>query len=361
MLNEFKKALPGLLFIVLPIIVISEVLFWLESMYVQSAYHVPAPLIALMIAAIISIVVTNTLHVPARFNDGLQFTTKWLLKLGIVLYGLNFSYSLWFKPGAEWILTIGIVSVVVPILVTYVIGKFLRLDEQAGMLLAVGTGICGISAIVATQQALKSDEESAGMSLATILVFGTSVLLVYPVLAGVFSIGSTVYGIWVGASTLDLPQLVAAALQGGGQESLLAGLWVKSIRIGLLVPVILILMLRLLKHSTADSKMGRHECLRAVRVFPLFIIFFLAAILINTIFPIPVWISSPIASGFGQFLGINLANLLLTAAIVGICFRVRRDVLCRTGWKMLIVGGVAWGVQSLLILWLATRLPIPQI
>ena len=61
-------AAPGLLFIILPILLLSEGLYWLESNYVQAVYHVPPPVIALMIAAVISIAATNLTSLPAKYN-----------------------------------------------------------------------------------------------------------------------------------------------------------------------------------------------------------------------------------------------------------------------------------------------------
>lgn len=356
--REVMAALPGLVFVVLPILVASEAIYWLESNYVESVYHVPPPVIALMIAAVASIVVTNLVEVPRRLQDGLQFTIRWLLRIGIVLYGFNFSYALWFRPGSAWILGIGLLAVAVPLVVGYLAGRLLHLSEDSALLVSVGTAICGISAIVATQQAVKSDEKDAGMSIATILLFGTLVLFAYPVVEGLLGLSSTVYGVWTGATTLDLPQLVAAALQGGGRTSLLAALWVKSIRIGLLVPVIAFLVLRVSR--AGHGKGARAESLsNAFKAFPLFIAVFFAVILYNTAFPLPPSLLSPVASGSGEFLGMNVANLLLTAAIIGICFQVRRDVLGSTGWKFIAVGGIAWAVQSLVVIWLATSLNLP--
>ena len=358
--SEITSAAPGIVIVVLPIIVVSELIYWIESYYVRAVFGIPAPIIALMIAAVIAIVSTNLFDLPKKYLSGLSFSTRWLLRTGIVLYGLNFSYSLWIKPGAQWILVIGVVSVIVPLIAAYYLGKIFHLGEKLSLLVAVGTGICGISAIVATQQAIKSDEESAGMALATILTFGTMVLFLYPVLDGIFSLDKTIYGIWTGGTTLDLPQLVAAALQGGGSSSLLMALWVKSIRIGLLVPVILVLILRLGKSATASDNAANSKYARVLSSFPLFIVGFFLVILLNTFIAFPSWIISPIATGNGEFLGLNAANLFLTAAIIGICFRVRRNVIGRTGWKILTVGGLAWCLQSLIIFLLANILPIPQ-
>ena len=359
---ETKSAVPGLLFVVFPIAVVSELIYWLESDYVEAMYHVPAPVISLMISAVIAIIVTNVWSLPARFSDGVQFSTRWLLKIGIVLYGLNFSYDLWLKSGSQWILAIGFITVTVPMVVAYFLGKLFRLDDHSSMLVSVGTGVCGISAIVATQQAVKSDEESAGMALATILMFGTFILFLYPVLERLLSLSINVYGIWTGATTLDLPQLVAAALQGGGNAALLSALWVKSIRIGLLAPVILVLVMRFSRRGNVSPQVENSSKYRSVlSSFPLFIVAFFLLILVNTITPIPNWIVAPLATGKGEFLNLNLANVLLTTAIIGICFRVRKDVVSKSGWKILVTGGLAWVVQSVLVLWLASSLPIPHV
>ena len=369
--KEILDSLPGLLVIVLPIIIVSEAIYWLEYQYVQSAYHIPAPVVAIMFAAVISIIVTNVIKLPARYNGGLQFSSRWLLRIGIVLYGLNFSYKLWFQTGAGWILAIGLLTVVIPIIIAYLLGKFLHLKRSSAILVGVGTGVCGISAIVATQQATKSDEESAGMALATILVFGTLVLFLYPPLANLLSLTNTVYGVWTGATTLDLPQLVAAALQGGGQTSLSAALWVKSIRIGLLAPVIFVLAAATGEDNNnsddpkVDDKTGvsrrQNRLGAALRAFPLFIVVFFAAILYNTIYPVPTQIASLLATGKGEFLSLNIANILLTAAIIAICFRVRKETVGKAGWKILLTGGASWFVQSLIVFWLAGNVPIPHV
>ena len=357
--REVRAALPGLTFIVLPIFVVSEAIYWLELNYVESVYHIPPPVIALMIAAVLSIVVTNLVEVPQRLQEGLQFTVRWLLRIGIVLYGFNFSYALWFKPGSAWIFGIGLLAVAIPLVVGYFTGRLLQLGRDSTLLVSVGTAICGISAIIATQQAVKSDEKDAGMSIATILLFGTLVLFAYPVVDRLLGLSSTVYGVWTGATTLDLPQLVAAALQGGGSTSLLAALWVKSIRIGLLIPIIAVLVVR--ASRTAHGKEARATSMSAVfKAFPLFIVAFFAVILYNTAFPLSASILGPVASGSGEFLSLNAASLLLTTAIIGICFRVRRDVIGRTGWKFIAVAGIAWAVQSLVIIWLATSLNLPS-
>jgi uncharacterized integral membrane protein (TIGR00698 family) len=363
--KDLEVAAPGLVVIVLPVVMASEILYWIETSEVTPVFKVPAPVIPIMIAAVMALVLTNLRTFSARYDAGMQFSTRWLLRIGIVLYGLNFSYSLWFKQGSLYILLIGVITVVVPLIAAYFFGRVLGLDHDSSVLVGVGTGICGISAILATQQATKSDEKSAGMALATILLLGTGVLLVYPPISNLLHLSSTIYGIWTGATTLDLPQLVAAALQGGGGTALEAALWVKSIRIGLLVPAILLLVLTMKteRKKNEQTKMATNSSAykRIAQNFPLFIIAFFGAILVNTLVVIPSWISSPLGTGKGEFLSLNVANVLLTCAIIGICFRVRKDVVGKAGWKILIAGGAAWAIQSLLVFGLVSVLPLPHL
>ena len=355
---EVRQALPGLIFVILPIAIASEILYWAESRYVQEVFHIPAPVIALMIAGVISIVVTNVVDLPPRYAPGMQFATRWLLRIGIVLYGLNFSYALWFKADSGTILLIGVAAVVIPGVAGYFVGRAFGLQEKSSLLIAIGTAVCGISAIVATQQSIKAKDEEAGMSIATILLFGTFVLFSYPIFEGLLAMSETSYGVWTGATTLDLPQLVAAALQGGGNTSLQAALWVKSIRIGLLVPVVLLLVAL---YGSSDQSDSQSKYSRSLRSFPLFIVAFFIAILINSFYNLPVWLSGPLASGSGQFVGLSVAGAFLTAAIISICFRVKRQVLRTTGWRYIAVGGIAWAIQSVLVLVLVFSLPLPVI
>lgn len=356
--KEVVAALPGLALVILPLGAASELIYWLEARYVEAAFHVPPPVIALMIAAVFGIAVANLVELPENLMPGLQFSTRWLLRIGIVLYGLNFSYALWFRAGSLTILVVGLLAVLFPLAVGYAVGKLLHMGHEASLLVAVGTAVCGISAIVATQESIKAKFEEAGMSIATILVFGTFVLFAYPVLESVIGLGQVAYGVWTGATTLDLPQLVAAALQGGGNTSLTAGLWVKSIRIGLLVPVILVLV-SLSSSGQPGSQSRRYS--QALKAFPMFILAFFGAILLNTFVSIPSSITGPLASGSGQPLSLSVASAFLTAAIIAICLNVKRSVLSKTGWRYVLLGAIAWTVQSLLVLLLVSHLPLPSV
>jgi len=359
--KEISEALPGLLLIVLPVIVVSYILFWAEDTMYMQYYGMQAPVIALMISAILAIVTTNVWKVPDRYQPGLGFTTKWLLKLGIILYGLGFTYAVWFQPGAVWLFIINMVTVVVANVIAYYLGKRFGLTESLGALIGTGTSICGIAAILATQPGIKqSKTEEAGVAIGTILVWGTLGLFLYPLLAGTFQISPVTYGVWVGATIHDLPQIVATALQGGGQIGWKAAMWIKMIRIGMIVLVVLSWTFVFARRAIHGDSAEKTSYWQVAKGFPLFVIAFFLVILLNTVLSVPVPIRGVLATGAGVPLRVSVASICLTSAVIGICFRVRKDTVKGAGWKAVVTGGVAWAVQSILIFTLVSLIPLPS-
>lgn len=359
-LREVSDALPGLLLIVAPVIVASYILFWIEDVVYMQYHRMHGPVIALMIAAILALAVTNILKIPDRYQAGLGFTTKWLLKLGVILYGLGFSYSVWFRPGAIWLFTINIATVVIASATAYYLGKKLGLTNTLGALIGTGTSICGIAAVLATQPSIKqSKTEEAGVAIGTVLLWGTLGLFLYPVIAALFRIPPVIYGAWVGATIHDLPHIVATALQGGGETGWKVAMWIKMIRIGLIIPVVFWWVFTFARRQMSVESGKKTSYWKIAKDFPLFVTAFFVAIVLNTVFALPVDARSILATGAGIPLGASVASICLTSAVVGICFRVRKDIVKRAGWKAVATGGVAWAIQSILIFALINMIPLP--
>ncbi len=359
--KEISDALPGLLLIVAPVIILSYLIFWAEDMLYIRYYGLHGPVIALMIAAILAIAVTNVWKVPDRYQPGLGFTTKWLLKLGVILYGLNFTYAVWFRPGAIWLFIVNLATVIIANATAYYVGKKFGLNDTLAALIGTGTSICGIAAILATQPGIKqSKTEEAGVAIGTILFWGTLGLFIYPVLASIFQISAVVYGAWVGATIHDLPQIVATALQGGGEIGWKVAMWIKMIRIGMIILVVFWWSFTFARQETSGKSAENSRYWKIANRFPLFVIAFFVAIVINTAFTMPVSVRTVLATGAGIPLGISVASICLTSAVTGICFRVRKDIVRGAGWKAVATGGVAWIVQAVLIFMLINTVPLPS-
>jgi uncharacterized integral membrane protein (TIGR00698 family) len=172
-------------------------------------------------------------------DPGLSFSIRPLLRFAIVLLGLQVTATevLALGPGAL-ALAVVVVGVTVPAAIW--LGRLLGVQPGLAALLGMGTGICGASAIVATNQVVRAKDEDVTYALAVITLCGTVGLVVMPLLAGPFGLDSISYGLWAGASLHEVVQAVGAAA-AGGPEAAQSGTVMKLARVMLLAPAIMAL------------------------------------------------------------------------------------------------------------------------
>lgn len=342
---EISEALPGLLAIVFPITVAAELLWYLEIRSKTTFF------VDIFIAAVLALIVANLVKIPQRLAAGPAFAQKWFLRLGIIIYGLKFSYGYLAKTGWQDLIIV-IITVASAIFASLIVGKMTGLDEKTSALIGNGTAVCGIAALMATAPSIKAKEENTSIAIGVVLLWGTLALFVYPVIAAAVHMPAAVYGTWAGAAIHDLPQIIAAAKQGGGNTALEAALMVKMIRIAFIVVVVLGMnILFTVKEQKASGNSSEGTLRTAVKAMPGFVIAFFAVVLINTLVKIPSSISGPLATYPATTSPFTLASLLLTMAIIGICCRCTAQTIKKAGAKALITGLVAFLIQSSLVLW----------
>ena len=236
---DVQKALPGLLLVVMPIALLSEVI-WLIEIHLHATFFVD-----IFIAGVLALIAANIFTLPEWVQGGFTFSTRWFLRLGIICYALKFSYQPLLQTGLPN-LVIVTSTVATALGVSVLGGKLLKLNPRIAVLIGVGTGICGISATIVTSPAIGARDEDTAVTLGTILCWGTTGLLLYPLVNGLFHLSPVVYGAWTGATIHDLPQLIAAAQQGGGSAALKAALFVKLVRVAFIVVLVFFLSKRAL-------------------------------------------------------------------------------------------------------------------
>ena len=172
-------------------------------------------------------------------DPGLSFSIRPLLRFAIVLLGLQVTATevLALGPGAL-ALAVVVVGVTVPAAIW--LGRLLGVQPGLAALLGMGTGICGASAIVATNQVVRAKDEDVTYALAVITLCGTVGLVAMPLLAGPLGLDSISYGLWAGASLHEVVQAVGAAA-AGGPEAAQSGTVMKLARVMLLAPAIMAL------------------------------------------------------------------------------------------------------------------------
>jgi uncharacterized integral membrane protein (TIGR00698 family) len=257
------------------------------------------------------------------FRPGLAVASRRLLRLGIVVLGLQLSLRNIVALG--WLTIIAIVVVVgLSFLLTWLIARAFRLEGDQPVLFAAGFSICGVSAVGAMSAARGSDPDDTGTPIALVTLYGTLAIVVLPLLSGLLGLTHLQFGHWVGASVHDVGQVVATA-QTLGTVALAAAVVVKLTRVLMLAPMVAIT-------SLLTRRRGTETGVRPA-IVPLFIIGFLALVLVRTFVPLPVEVIS---------IAVTIQSILLSMALCGIGASLRLEQLARSGVRALGAGLVSW-------------------
>lgn len=347
--SEISKALPGLFLLVFPITIVAELLWWFEIRSQHTWF------VDIFIAAVLALTVANTVEIPERLKAGPAFAQKWFLRVGIIFYGLKFSFAYLLLVGMNGLIIV-VAAVALAIFLSLALGRLMGLEEKTSALIGAGTAICGIAATMATAPGIKSSEEQSGVAIGVILFWGTLALFIYPIIASVLGIPAVVYGTWAGATIHDLPQIIAAAQQGGGNDGLKAALMIKMIRMAFIIVTVLgFNMYFAVRERRESGDTSSNIFLVALKSIPGFVIIFFGVVLLNTVVKIPLDIAGPLATYPATVMPFTFASLLLSMAIIGICCRVTHKTIRVAGIKAMVTGLIAWLVQSGVVLWLSYK------
>jgi uncharacterized integral membrane protein (TIGR00698 family) len=171
-----------------------------------------SPISAIMMAIVIGIVIANTLRLPATWRPGLDFCTSTILRFGIMLLGIRLSLL---SAGQFTLVALPFVitAIAIGLLTVGLLGRKLGLSRQLSGLIAVGTSICGCTAIVAVAPLIKADESEVSYAVACITVFGLAAMFFYPLLAHyAFASKPALAGLFLGTSIHETAQVAGAGM-----------------------------------------------------------------------------------------------------------------------------------------------------
>ncbi|MEL7187889.1 MAG: putative sulfate exporter family transporter [Pseudomonadota bacterium] len=171
-----------------------------------------SPVSAIMMAVIIGMLIANTIGIPDSLLAGLRFCTSTILRIGIMLLGIRLSllaagqFTLVALPFVLAAIAIGLFTV-------GLLGRYMGLSKQLSGLIAVGTSICGCTAIVATAPLIKANESEVTYSIACITIFGVVAMFLYPFLAHqAFALQPELAGLFLGTSIHETAQVAGAGM-----------------------------------------------------------------------------------------------------------------------------------------------------
>ena len=275
-------------------------------------------------AILLGLGIGNTLGVASLFRAGVATYELWL-KLGIVLVGARFVLQDILHIGG---LSLALVAVelILSLSVMHLLGRLFRLPPKLTSLLAIGSSICGVTAIMAAQGAIEPEEEDTSTAIAAILTLGAIALFTFPAIGHALHMSQQGYGMWAGLAVDNTAEsLVTGALYGeeAGRWTVLA----KTARSGFIGFVVLAYAVYWSSRGLAPDV--EHKGLFLWRKFPKFILGFLALSVLAT-------------SGFFTHTQLtSLANLSRWAflpAFAGVGLRTNLRDLTGQGWRPLIVG-----------------------
>jgi len=286
-----------------------------------------SPPIALALGLILAFTIGNP------FPEQTQKTTKILLQASVVLLGFGMNLTAVVNAGKNGIL-FTIATIFGTLILGYIIGKLLKINEKISALISSGTAICGGSAIAAVAPAIDADSEETSVSLGTVFILNSIALFIFPFIGHALNLTENQFGVWSAIAIHDTSSVVGAAAKYG-DEALQIATTVKLARALWIAPVALLFAFLYRSKNTAK---------KTKIAIPWFIFLFLLATVIRTYTPAEI---PP--SIFDSLVNLAKAGLTVTLFLIGAS--LSRETLKKVGIKPFIQGVLLWLIISLVSLW----------
>lgn len=291
---------------------------------------------ALILAILGGMIVGNTLygHFAKPCLTGIMFARHHLLRLGIVLFGFRITFQEIGAVGFSGILIAAVVVASTFFLALRVGKKYLGLDEQSVILIGAGSSICGAAAVLATDSVIKAEGDKVMVAVATVVVFGTLAMLLYPLAfrgLAVMGVGEFAYGVFAGSTLHEVAQALAAG-HGVSETAARSAVITKMIRVMMLAPFLLLLSLWFRQRCTGDADIAQAPGKRALSTLvPWFVMGFLLMAGVNSLALLPPSWGAPLVA---------LDNLLLATAMGALGLTTHASAIRAAGLKPLLLAAV---------------------
>lgn len=312
-----------------------------------------SPISPIIIAIILGLLISNSVKNIHNYSEGFAFSIKYLLKLGIIFLGIRLSISDILLYGSQGLLVI-IPCIAISIFIVSNLRKYFQVSDNLSLLIAVGTSICGATAIVALAPAINAKKEEISYAIANITVFGLIAMFLYPLLGFiVFNDNSLAVGLFLGTSIHETAQVAGSGMiyaeQYENPSVLDIATVIKLVRNTMMVMVIPLLAYVARKNSKQNNKINIGS------IFPYFIIGFLVFGMIRTIGDqFEYQIGSELWNNFIMYIKFS-AELLLIIAMSAVGYNTKLDKFKNLGLKPFYLGFIAAlsvGIVSFSIIYL---------
>lgn len=300
---------------------------------------------ALTLAIVLGMLVGNTVYprfAPAS-GAGVNFSKQSLLRLGVVLYGLRLTVQDIGNMGVAGVAIDALVLGSTFTLACFIGTRWLGLDRKTAMLIGAGSSICGAAAVMAAEPVVCARPEQVTVAVATVVVFGTLAIFLYPVLYQLnqhwqlIPGGAHGFGIYAGSTIHEVAQVVAAA-RSVGPDAADTAVIAKMVRVMLLAPLLIALSAWLARDDARRNPLGeatRHPTTAPGKVVvPWFAFGFVVVVLFNSLH----WLPAPVVA-----ITTEVDTALLAMAMAALGLATHLGAIRKAGSKPLLLAAVLFG------------------
>lgn len=293
-----------------------------------------------MIGILAGMVITMFLKNKTPFESGIKFTSKKVLQWAVILLGFGLNLNVIVETGKQS-LPIILSTIATSLIIAFVLCKAMHIPKKISTLVGVGSSICGGSAIAATAPVIDADDEEVAQAISVIFFFNVLAAILFPTfgkLIGFSTSSGEAFGIFAGTAVNDTSSVTAAAstwdsMWNLGSQTLDTAVTVKLTRTLAIIPITLALAFtrtKTEKNSNSQKKVPLKQ------IFPMFILYFIAASVITTI---SVSLGAD-ASIFSPIKTLSKFFIVLAMSAIGLNTDIIK--LIKTGGKPIFMGFCCW-------------------
>ena len=292
----------------------------------------------------------------APLAPGITYTSKKILQYAVILLGFGLNLAQIAQVGATS-LPIIVSTIGVSLVISFVLCRALKIPGKISTLVGVGSSICGGSAIAATAPVIDADDEEIAQAISVIFLFNIIAALVFPALGAALGLSNEGFGLFAGTAVNDTSSVTAAAAAWDGMHpganTLDTATIVKLTRTLAIIPITLVLALYQARRARRAAEAGAAEGAGSFdlkKIFPYFVLLFVLASIVTTVFALPVAVTAPLK---------ELSKFFIVMAMAAIGLNTDLVKLVRTGGKPILMGLCCWigialvslGMQHVLGIW----------
>jgi len=302
------------------------------------------PVDAILLAIVLGMLIRNSVKVPVWLMPGVKYSVKRVLPFAIVFMGAKLNFFDIIRVSGQ-ALAISVVCVVVALSLTIWLCRKKGVGQKLGILIGVGTAICGGTAIAVIAPIIEAEDDDTAFAVTAITLYGLVSIFVFPSLGAAMSMSQFEFGVWAGVGIHATPQVMAAGFAYGTEAGEVAVI-VKLVRVLLLAPLVVGIG-AWYAHKVRQTRAHVPTRTELTTLFPPFILGFLLFALANTLHLLPdftlhlsdsvVWGAQDVDVAMAK-LSTTVSGFLITTAMAGVGMGVNLRGLFKVGLTALYVG-----------------------